>query len=101
MRALLLTFGLLLAGAALAARPPAVQDFQPPSDAERAAAKEKPRSNVTGYTSDPIAKAAPFPWGTVLFFAVVLAVAAPFGIRQYLNTARQIEEQGDIAGPEA
>jgi hypothetical protein len=83
-------WGLLATGAALA-RPPAEYKAPPMMTEEQiAASKAKSKSNISGYGKDISQETKPFPWKAAALFALVFAVAAPFGIRAYLSTSKDL-----------
>jgi hypothetical protein len=79
------------AGAVALARPP--QEYKPPptmTEEQIAASKAKSKSNIGGYGKDVPQETKPFPWKAAALFALVFVVAAPFAIRQYLSTAKEL-----------
>lgn len=82
---------LLVSGLAFAGRNP-VKEFTPTEltpeqiEAEKAAS----RSNLNGYTEGVTEKTTPVPWMAIGVLGIILLGAAPFAIRAYLNTAREI-----------
>ena len=84
--------GLLASSVALAGKKPS--EFQPNEMTEEdfAAAREAKRGRLTGYDAG-ITEEAPkeIPWMFIILAAISVSVAAPFAIRQYVSTAKDIK----------
>jgi hypothetical protein len=81
----------LFAVGAAWARPP--QEFKAPAtmtEEQIAASKAKSKSNINGYGKDVSQETKPFPWKAAALFGLVFIVAAPFAIRAYLSTAKEL-----------
>ncbi|WP_224363213.1 hypothetical protein [Hyalangium versicolor] len=91
---LVLLSALLSGGAVLAGRP--VQDFQPPpemTEEERSALKaQQLGGNMNAYGKDIQIKETPVPWAAIGLAGLVFLVAAPFALRAYRNTTKDIAD---------
>lgn len=97
MRSVLCPFALavvLLSGGAASARE--VKEFkgQPSTSAAR---KSKGGEDVNRWNGDdnvPVEK--DLPWGFIILSGIILAIAAPFGLRMYRNTSAEVEETSAV-----
>jgi hypothetical protein len=79
------------ASASLASRSP--QEFRDPqrmSEEELALAKQRSLNPLNDFGRQLEAPPEPFPWAAVVLAGICLAVAAPFGLRAYRATSREI-----------
>jgi hypothetical protein len=86
-------FGLSLSGeqVALAARPlPDFREPAPMTEEQLREAKEQGRLSIPKYSETMEEKPKPFPWPAVILFSLCFLVAAPFAVRAYLRTAKEI-----------
>ncbi|MBL8953527.1 MAG: hypothetical protein JNK82_22315 [Myxococcaceae bacterium] len=101
---------LLLGGAALAKKPTEFQAPQQMSEEDIAAAKARSKNPLNGFdekmeeqpTCMPWggpAKCKPFPWMAVGLAFLSFLVAAPFGLRAFKTTSREISGADSSLGP--
>jgi hypothetical protein len=98
----MLTAALIFGGSALAKRPTEFQAPQQMTEEELAAAKERSKSKLNGFeekgeerpTCLPWGKNAPncipFPWMALGLAGLAFLVTAPFALRAFKNTSREI-----------
>jgi hypothetical protein len=95
-----LTAALLWGGAALAKRE--VKEFEAPremSQEELEAAKAQARNgNIHAYGKDVQIKPEPVPWMAIGLGGIVFAIAIPFGISVYRNTAKEMATANTFGG---
>jgi hypothetical protein len=101
---------LLLGGAALAKRPVEFTEPQAMSEEDIAAAKERSKSKLNGFdekmeerpTCMPWGGPAgcrPFPWLALGLALIAVLIAAPFGLRAFKSTSRELTGQDSSLGP--
>ncbi|MEN9798861.1 MAG: hypothetical protein RL653_2557 [Pseudomonadota bacterium] len=99
MRSALCPFALavvLLSGGAASARE--VKEFK--GQPTTTTASKKPKGggeDVNRWNGDdniPVEKE--LPWGFIILSGIILAIAAPFGIRMYRNTSAEVEETNSV-----
>lgn len=91
----------LALGSAAYAQHKKPQEFQPPremTEEEIAAAKDASKSNLNRYGNDVTDKVSPVPWMAIGLLVLVFAVATPFALRAYRDTASEIRETGGASG---
>ena len=81
---------LLIGGAAFAKRPTDFTAPQQMSEEEIAAAKERSKNKLNGYDEKMEEKPRPFPWMAVGLAGIAFLIAAPFGLRAFKQTSREI-----------
>lgn len=89
MRALILALALLAGGTALARKP---AEFVPRdvSQQELDAARERSKNKIDFYDRDLPKDTRPFPWRAVALMGMAMLVVAPFAIRSYLRTSKEL-----------
>lgn len=91
---LVLVLALLSGGAALAQPRRQVSEFQAPRELtpeEKEAAKQRAMgNNLNAYGKDIQIKEKPIPWMAIGLVGIVFAVATPFALRAYRNTAKEM-----------
>jgi hypothetical protein len=98
MRSILCPFALalvLLSGGAASARE--VKEFKGQPTNAPTARKAKGGEDVNRWNGDdnvPVEKE--LPWGFIVLSGIILAIAAPFGIRMYRNTSAEVEETNAV-----
>lgn len=97
-RLLLLSFALTLSGGVseALAQQRGPREFQAPreiSEEEIRAAKEKSKSNLSGYDKDVTNEVTPVPWMAIGLMVFVFAVATPFALRYYRDTAAELRDR--------
>jgi hypothetical protein len=89
---LLLVLALVAGGTALAQRRQ-LNEFQSDSmtQAERDAARARPKYNINDYGKDVPVETTPIPWMAIGLAGLVLLAATPFALRMYRDTSREIK----------
>jgi hypothetical protein len=98
-RGMLFCIALLLTTAALARRRP--KNFVEPrelTEEQLEAAKERSKYKYNPWQKDAPQQAAPFPWMEVSLGVIAFAIALPFGIRYFRDTAEEVAP-GSAYGP--
>lgn len=85
----------LFLGASEARAGKPLPDFREPApmtEEQLREAKERGRLQIPRYAETMEQKPKPVPWGAIIFFGLCFLVAAPFAVRAYLRTAKEITE---------
>ncbi len=90
---------LLVGGAAYAKKPTDFQAPQQMTEEELAAAKERSKNKLNGFDEKMEEKPKPFPWMAVGLAAIAFLVAAPFGLRAFKQTSKEITGAESSLGP--
>ncbi len=90
---LLVVLVLVTGGAALAQRRQ-LPTFQAEemTQAERDAARSRPKYNINSYNQDIQIKEEPIPWKAITLGFIAMLVTAPFAWRAYRSTTREMAE---------
>ena len=86
----LLGAALLIGGEALAKKPNEFQAPQQMSEEELAAAKARNKSRVNAWDKDAPKESPPIPWMAIGLAVISFLVAAPFGLRAFKQTSREL-----------
>jgi hypothetical protein len=86
----LLAASLLVGGAALAKRPTDFQAPQQMTEEELAAAKERSKGKLNGFDERMEEKPKPFPWMAVGLAAIAFLGTAPFALRAFRTTSKEL-----------
>jgi hypothetical protein len=81
---------LLVGGAAFAKKPTDFQAPQQMSEEDIAAAKERSKNKLNGFDEKMEEKPKPFPWMAVGLAAIAVLVTAPFALRAFKTTSREL-----------
>jgi hypothetical protein len=94
----MLGVALLIGGSALARKPTDFQSPQQMSEEELAAIKERSKNKLNGFDEKMEEKPKPFPWMAVGLAGIAFLVAAPFGLRAFKQTSREITNADSSLG---
>jgi hypothetical protein len=86
----LLGAALLIGGSALAKKPGEFQAPQQMTEEELAAAKARSKTHFNEWDKDAPKEGPPFPWMAVSLAGICFLVAAPFALRAFKNTSREL-----------
>jgi hypothetical protein len=89
---LLVVLLLVTGGAALAQRRQ-IKEFQPDlemTQEQRDEARARPKYNINSYGRDVSVKTEPIPWKAIGLAGIAFLVAAPFAIRAFMGTTKEM-----------